>query len=313
MTNEQLVARIQAGEDEAENMLKLWQQTQGFIAKMAIRYQAYAELDDLKQEGYFGLCEAVRYYQVCREASFIHYAAFWIRQAMQRYVDNCSGNIRIPVSAREWLRKYDKTMEEYRKYYGDWPPESALCTLLGISLEKLHTIQKNAEMRQIQSLSEPIAGEDDRTIGDTVPGDEDMESNIIDCLDKEAMKRELWIAVDQLPENLPSVIRHRYLYGMTLKEVGQSMGIDIEKVRQIEAKAIRILRMPGKCKRFRGYYEEYLAVAPIHHVGLKTFRCTWMSEVEKEVLCYNPRLFGTVSNTLVTKNADKPLKSVLLN
>ena len=98
MTNEQLAARIKAGEDEAGNMLKLWQQTEGFIAKLAMKYQGRAEFEDLKQEGYIGLCEAVRQYAPDRGVPFLNYAAFWIRQAMRRYADNCCGAIRTKDS-----------------------------------------------------------------------------------------------------------------------------------------------------------------------------------------------------------------------
>ena len=103
MSNEQIVVRIQAGENTADNMLKLWQQTEGFIAKLAMSYQGYAELEDLKQEGYIGLCEAVRQYDAGKGVPFINYAAFWIRQAMRRYIDNCCGVVRLPVHAREWV------------------------------------------------------------------------------------------------------------------------------------------------------------------------------------------------------------------
>ena len=82
MTNEQLVIRVKAGEDTAGNMLKLWQQNKGFIAKMAKKYQGYAEMDDMMQEGYIALCEAVRQYDPEQGVTFLHYAAFWIRQAM---------------------------------------------------------------------------------------------------------------------------------------------------------------------------------------------------------------------------------------
>lgn len=118
MTNEQLAARIKAGKDEAGNMLKLWQQTEGFIAKLAMKYQERAEFEDLKQEGYIGLCEAVRQYAPDRGVPFLNYAAFWIRQAMRRYVDNCCGAIRIPAHVREWAGKYRRAVREYEKNMG---------------------------------------------------------------------------------------------------------------------------------------------------------------------------------------------------
>ena len=84
MTNEQLVARIQVGEDTAVNMLQLWEQNQRFIGMIAVKYSGYAEMDDLKQEGYLALCEAVRHYNPDQGVPFINYAAFYIRLGMQR-------------------------------------------------------------------------------------------------------------------------------------------------------------------------------------------------------------------------------------
>ena len=118
MTNEQLVARIRAGENEAENMLVLWQQNKGFIHKMAIKYTAFAELEDLKQECHIGLCHAVEHFNADQDASFIHYAAFWMKQVMLRYIDNCCSSVRIPVHARGEIHQYKKIYGEYRKWYG---------------------------------------------------------------------------------------------------------------------------------------------------------------------------------------------------
>lgn len=283
--NEQLVALIRAGENEKDNMLQLWQQNKGFIYKMARKYSGYAEMDDLMQEGYLGLYEAVRHYEPDQNSSFIHYAAFWIRQIMQRYVDNCSSVVRIPVHAKEDIREYRKVVREYQKYYGCEPSERELCAILCVDREKLHAIQQNVRMGQIGSLSEPVGGEDDDImVCDTVASGEDIEEDVISELDRENMKRELWIAVDQLPDNLPEVIRHRYIDGMTLKETGQRMGVGIERVRQIEAKAMRTLRSPRRYRTFRAYYEEYIESCSYRHVGVRSFQNTWLSEVEREVL-----------------------------
>ena len=285
MTNEQLVALIRAGDDEANNMLQLWQQNKGFIYKLANRYSGYAELEDLTQEGYLGLCEAVHQYDLNMGVPFINYAAFWIKQAMRRYIDNCSSVVRIPVHAKEDIREYQKVLKEYWKYYGHEPSERELCAVLCVNREKLHAIQQNVRMGQIGSLSKPVGGEDDDImVCDTVASGEDIEEDVISELDRENMKRELWIAVDQLPDNLPEVIRHRYIDGMTLKETGQRMGVGIERVRQIEAKAMRTLRSPRRCRTFRAYYEEYIEPCSYWHVGVRSFQNTWLSEVEREVL-----------------------------
>lgn len=106
MTNEQLVIRIRAGIDVAENMLKLWQQNQGFIVAIAKRFQGYEDMEDLKQQGYIGLCQAVDGYNPDEGVPFINYAGFWIRQSMQRYIEDCGSVVRIPVDLRSMIGKY---------------------------------------------------------------------------------------------------------------------------------------------------------------------------------------------------------------
>lgn len=287
ISNEQLVALIRAGENEADNMLQLWQQNRGFVYKVARRFSGYAEIDDLMQEGYLALDEAVRQYKSDKDAGFLTYATFWIRQRMQRYIDNCCSAVRIPVHAQNDVRRYKRAVREYQKYYGCEPPESALCALLDVGQEKLCAIRENARTGQIDSLNRVIGGEDeDITIADTIASDEVLEEDVIKDLDRENMSRELWIAVGQLPGNLPEAIRHRYFDGMTLKEVGQSMGIGIERVRQLQAKAFRMLRTERRGAKLRRYHEEYLAAAPVHHVGVESFQRTWTSEVERDALAW---------------------------
>ena len=144
-----------------------------------------------------------------------------------------------------------------------------------------------------QINDEPVQGMDgDISIGDTVASGEDMEENTIREIDKEQMKRELWLAVDQLPGDLPAAIRLRYKDRLTLEKTGQALGVNRERARQLESKAMRILRQPHRCTRFRGYFEEYLSAAPIHHVGVSRFKETWTSEVEREALRWAEKELG---------------------
>ncbi len=285
MDNEQLVARIQAGEDVAKNMLELYNQNRGFIVKMAKRYQGFAEMEDLMQEGYIALSDAVSHYDADQGASFIHYAAFWIRQGMRRYVDNCSSAIRLPVNAREDVYEYNKAVKEYRKYYGEWPSEYALCRLLNVSREKLQEIKKNVQIGQIQSLSEGLGGDGEEfTLEDTIASDEDLEGDAVREADTAAMKHELWVAVDSLSGDLPEVIKRRYIDGQTLKSIGSDLELKYERVRQMEYKALRALRQPGRSRKYHKYYEEYISAESYRHVGVESFMRTGLSEVELEVL-----------------------------
>ena len=285
MDNEQLVARIRAGEDVAKNMLELYNQNRGFIVKMAKRYQGFAEMEDLIQEGYIGLSEAVSRYDADKNSSFIHYAAFWIRQSMSRYVDNCGSVVRIPVQARGEIREYNRVVREYRKYYGEWPSDCALCRFLGVTREKLQEIRKSVQIGQMRSLSEVLGGDGEEfTLEDSIASDQDLEGDAIREADTAAMKRELWIAVDRLPGNLPEVIKKRFLDGRTLKEISQEWGVTYSKVHDIQNKALRTLRQPGISRKYRRYYEEYISAECCYHVGVESFQRTWTSEVEREVL-----------------------------
>ncbi len=285
MENEQLVARIRAGEDVAKNMLKLYDQNWGFIAKTAKKYQGVAEMEDLMQEGYIGLSEAVNHFDADRGVSFLSYASFWIRQSMKRYIDNCGSVIRLPVHAREEVYEYNKVVKEYRRQFGEWPPEFALCRLLNVDRDKLQEIKKAVQIGQMRSLSEVIGGEDgDFTLEDTIASDQDLEGDAIESADTAAMKRELWIAVDRLPGNLPEVIKRRFLDGRTLNEISQEWGVTYNKVRDIQSKALRTLRQPGISRKYRRYYEEYISANSCRHVGVESFMRTGLSEVELEVL-----------------------------
>lgn len=284
MSNEQLVARIKAGINTADNMLTLWQQNKGFIHQMAVKYSNYAEIDDLKQEAYFGLCKAVEHYNADVGVDFINYAALWIKQTMQRYVDNCGSVVRISVGARGEILKYKKMVNEYRKYYGYEPSDSEMRGFLGVNKGKLERIKKSVRMGQIQSIDEPLSEDADFSLVDTVSSDADMEEECIKRLDTAAMKKELWIAVDQLPVEQADVIRKRYQDSMTMKDAGNCLGITAETVRNLEGKAMRTLKMPHRCKKFKLYFEQYVSASAIHHVGVENFQRTWTSEVEREAL-----------------------------
>ena len=293
-TNECIVAAVQARDNEAENMLELWQQNKGFIAMMARRYSAGAEMEDLEQEGYIALCEAVQHYDPTRGMSFISYAAFWIKRRMRICADN-NRTVRLSFNAGDEVRQYQKIIREYRQEYGCAPSDRELCGFLYVSREKLDQIRKAAQMGNIRSLDEPVQGMDgDISIGDTVPSDEDMEENTIREIDKERMSKELWLAVDQLPGNLPAAVRLRYKDRLTLEKTGQALGVNRERARQLESKAMRILRQPHRCRTFRAYFEEYLSAAPVHHVGVRRFNETWTSEVEREAIRWAEEELGYV-------------------
>ncbi len=279
MTNEQLVLCIKAGENVAENMLELWQQLKRLIYVISKDYMGYAEIEDLNQEGYIGLCNAVQHYNADKGILFSNYAVFWIKQAMRRYVCMYSSSLRLPEYAHNEVQQYKKVKSDYIKTYGVEPTDSEMCGLLGVSFKKYKTIKENTYMSYVHSMSEPIAGESEEiTLGDSIASDQSIEDDVIKQVDTAVMSVFLWTAVDNLTNDMSNVVNMRYKEGLTRKEVGDCMGIGYGQVRREEEKALTIL---SGNRLLHGYYSQYIAT---RHVGVSEFNRTWYSEVELAVL-----------------------------
>lgn len=283
-SNEQLVARIQAGENEADNMLLLWQQTKRFISMLAKKYIGHAEIEDLEQEGYLALCNAVEKYDPDKGVTFINYAAYWMRQYMTRYIQNYGRCVRIPVHAQEDITKYKSLMSHAELQLGRKLKESEISHYLYVSQDKVRQIQKDCCMGQIQSLDTPLKGAEDLTLCDTVPAADNQVEDRIRVLDEQQMSQALWEAVGELEEQQRKVITYRFRDNLTIKATGEVMDITIERVRQLQSKGLRLLRNTKRNSGFQGYYEEYIQATCYRHVSVREFNHSWYSEVEREVL-----------------------------
>lgn len=284
MTNEQLVVRIQAGENEAENMLELWKQNKGMIYSIASKYSGLAEIEDLLQEGYIGLCEAVRHYNADQGATFLSYAVFWIKQTIVRYIENCGTTVRIPVHARQQALKYRQIFGEYKKQYGRNPSDREMQAFLGVTYEKFKAIKESLNMTNLDSLDRTLNIEGNKfTIGELIATPHNLEEDICQRFDRAQMRENLWALVDDLPGEQADVLRKRYLERITLKEIGKNIGSTVEGTRRLESKALRNLRNSSRLEKVRGYFEEYLAPASSPYVGVETFQRTWTSAVELQL------------------------------
>lgn len=282
MNNEQLVARIQSGDNKAENMLQLWQQNYGFIHKMAGQYLRYAERDDLEQEAYIGLCEAVQHYDSAAGANFIGYASFWIKNAMLECARGSKG-VNVPQNTVYAALRYKKIFAAYRSRYGRNPSDAGMMVFLGVDDRELARIKKAVEIGQIRSLDETVKSEDGETpLLEFVPSDELLEEDCIHREDYREMKRSLWETVDGLPDHQGRIIRERYQQGKTYRETGAGLGMNPERVRQEQSKALRALRQRAPGKKYLSYAEEYLQYVS-RRVSVASFQRTGMSAVEWEV------------------------------
>lgn len=285
MTNEALVNLIKAGKDTAENMLALYQQNIGMIAKVAERYKGVTDTDDLMQEGYIGLCNAVDAYDSEAGASFLHYALFWIRQAMQRYLENCGSCIRIPVPQQQRIRKYEKLQQQYLQAFGREPQEWELCRLLDVSRNVLYQIKKESANRRIQSLDVYVGEDEETPLVDLVPDSRNDYEEVLDQIEQEQLQATIWPLVDSLPDQQALVIRMRYQEDATLRETGKRIGVTTERVRIIQNTALRELRKPSRSNLLRPFlYDERVRSAGMKGTGARRFNETWTSATERTAL-----------------------------
>ncbi len=294
MTNEQLVTLIKNGIDVPENMLSLWEQNRGFINKIAFAYRGYEDIEDLKQQGYIGLCNAVEGYRPDKEIPFINYAAFWIKHSMTRYIEECGAVVRIPTYEQIRQRKYKKLLYAFELQTGRKPTDWEVCHCMQISHKVLEEMKNNARMGSVGSLDSSINEDGDSTLGDMVAGNVDVEEAVLDKVEKEELKHVIWPVVDSLPDNQPYVIRAIFQEGKTLKAAGEKIGVSVERARQIRNRAIRELRKPGKREKLIAFLPEHVESTAYRYNGVKSFNRTWTSSTELAALKIYEEITGHV-------------------
>lgn len=260
MTNEELVHEYQAGNREAIEQLYL--QNSGMIEKIVRRYSGAEELEDLRQESFFGLVKAAELWNPEKGASFLTYAIYWIRAVIGRYIEECGGVVRIPSYKRALIGRYHKARNSYHVLFGSDPSDWELCAALDITKDQLKELKADVQSARIRSTSELIGGENDElTLEDMLADEADQIGDLIEKLQHEELKAELWACVDELKPNESAVIRGRYKNERTLmlKECGDVLGVSQERARQIEAAALRKLRTPRYARRLLPYLEESAA------------------------------------------------------
>ena len=289
MTNEQLVARIQAGEDTGENMAQLYDQVKDFIRSVAWQYRDTGEMEDLLQEGYLALYPAIDNYDPSAGVKFLTYASHWIHQRMRRYLQNNGSCMRIPVQCLEQIRKMKKFQSDYEKEYGREPSAVEIARFMWLTLEQDRALQENACMASLRSLDAPVVGADgteDATVLNLVAAAGNQEEDVLDRMEKESLCRTLWGCVDSLPEIQAEVIRSRYQGKLTLRECGTCCGLTVAAARQQHDKALRSLRSGENGKLLRQFLPEdsWIYNSALIGGGVGHFAHTWTSSTERVAL-----------------------------
>ena len=290
--NEQLVQKIKAGEDVTGNMAKLWQQNRNFVYLIARKYaKTETDIDDLMQEGYLGMYRAIGPYDLSAGVAFLSYASFWIRQGMQRYIQD-NKHLHIPYNLQEKVLRYQRFLNTYRMRFGKNPTDEQICCRMRINYETLDRLKTAAEACKAGSMDKEIEGTEGVTFGDTIADPENHYENVLDNLEREELKSILWTLVDDLPGKAPEVLRMRYKQELTLKETGEAMGINMEAVRQWQQKGLRELRRPSRSNLLREFYKDgEIYSRGVVGGGVGTFNRNWTSSTERTALDMIERRF----------------------
>ena len=247
MTNEQIVTEIRNGYSVTDNMQLLYESNLPLIKRFLKPYTAYEPMEDLLQEAYFGLVEAVQHYEMSKNVRFMTYAEYWIKQAVQRYLDKCGSTVRIPSHTRQKIARYKKTVQELAQGLDRVPTNHEIADRMNISVELLSELK--IQMQEVVSLDTPLTDDSSLALVDTVQANYSLEDETIDKIYDEHSKSELWGIVARFTdkrENL--IIKEIFINNQTMSAVAREQGISLDRLRQIKEKGLQKLRT-GKARR----------------------------------------------------------------
>lgn len=269
MSNEEIVNQIQNGYSVTFNLEILYTNNLPLIRlflKKYIRIKPQDE-EDLLQEAYLGMMDAISHYEPDKGALFMSYAEHWIKQRARAYISK-DKSIIIPGHFKEQINRYKKSIQEYEQLYHRNPSDLDMCEYMDVSLEEIKRIK--IWMQDTKSIDEIISDDGSITLGETVQDSFDLEHTVIAKQFKTYKQRTLWDIVDKhVDSEQQSVIKKIYKENKTFKEISQENKISVDEVRKRKENGLRRLRSKKALEEIKGRLET--AEANMYHSGYYSY------------------------------------------
>lgn len=278
MSNEQLAVYLKEHPEDTARLELLYMKNRGFLYKYIKRFFPCEEVEDLMQESYFSMIKAIKGYDESK-GKFLTYWGWHLRNHLTRYTYSYSG---VGVNTNELINKYNRTITELEEL-GEIPTDTRIAHKMGVSVEKVQELAKLQKSRVNISTDKEV-NEGTALLDLQADKKQDVESTVLDAMEKEELKRDIWECVERLPEKHAEVIIRHYKNQEQYKDIAEELKVSYQQVTQRKIEAFRKMREDARTvKQLRPYIDNIRGEA-LKGNGVGRFKVTWTSSTERVAL-----------------------------